>query len=78
MVRETVLVGSASREYILIILCAWLTINSLAYVEMRLVLSRVLFEFDLELTGETKDWDQTKIWLVYKKNPLWVKLKPVA
>jgi len=55
-----------------------LTINSLAYMEMRLVLARMLFEFNLELTEDTKDWTRAKVYTVWQKNPLWIKLKPAV
>jgi cytochrome P450 len=30
--------------------------KSLAYMEIRLILARVLFEFDLQLQQESRDW----------------------
>jgi len=51
--------------------------RNLAYVEMRLVLTRLLFEFNLELAEDTQDWTQAKIWTVWRKHPLWIKLKAV-
>jgi hypothetical protein len=30
--------------------------NSLALAEMRLILARLVFEFDTRLTGEGRDW----------------------
>lgn len=34
---------------------------SLAYAEMRLILTRVLWNFDLELQAESKNWADQKV-----------------
>ena len=53
--------------------------RSLAYAEMRIVLARVLFEFDLELMEASKSWLQNlKNFNLWQKDPLMVKLKPVV
>lgn len=51
---------------------------SLAYAEMRLILAKVLFSFDLELVDKRQDWmkDQ-KLYTLWEKPSLMVKLKPV-
>ncbi|SPO00330.1 related to cytochrome P450 CYP3/CYP5/CYP6/CYP9 subfamilies [Cephalotrichum gorgonifer] len=51
--------------------------RNLAYVEMRLIMSRLLFEFDLELQKESGDWLNQKVFASYEKKPLFVKLCPV-
>lgn len=51
--------------------------RNFAFAEMRYILARLLFEFDLELAEPAVDWlDQTTITLWYKL-PLPVHLKPV-
>ena len=49
--------------------------KNLAYSQMRLVLARVLWNFDIELCAESKDWDQQKILGFWQAGPLWVKLR---
>jgi hypothetical protein len=44
---------------------------------MRLILARLLWRFDLELMPEAKDWNDQKIWLLWDKKKLWVKLTEV-
>jgi averantin hydroxylase len=52
--------------------------RNLAYAEMRLILAKVLFNFDLELDeGKTGQWLDQKVYILWEKNPLWVRLKPV-
>jgi cytochrome P450 len=51
--------------------------NSLAYAEMRLVLAGVLFNFDLELMPSQDDWLDQKVYGVWYKKPLMVRLRPV-
>ncbi|MCJ1380793.1 hypothetical protein MMC17_003902 [Xylographa soralifera] len=48
----------------------------LAYLEMRLILAHLLWEFDLEIPdGETVgDWEEQKSWILWQKVPLRVKL----
>lgn len=51
--------------------------RNLAYIEMRLILARVLWNFDLELADKTKDWiGNQKIYVLWEKVPLEVYLKP--
>jgi averantin hydroxylase len=51
--------------------------KNLAYAEMRLILTRVLFEFDLELDERSKDWtDGQKAFKLWVKPALWVKVTP--
>ncbi|KAI1494340.1 cytochrome P450 [Biscogniauxia mediterranea] len=53
--------------------------RNLAYAEMRLILARVLFNFDLRLADDSKDWlkDQ-KVYGVWDKPDLHVYLTPVS
>jgi cytochrome P450 len=53
--------------------------QNLANAEMRLILARLVWKFDMELAKESRNWmkDQ-KIWLTYEKRLLTVNLKPVV
>lgn len=49
--------------------------RNLAYNEMRLILARVLWNFDMDLCEESKDWLKTqKIWGLWQKGPMWIRL----
>ncbi|KAL2018184.1 hypothetical protein VTK56DRAFT_1157 [Thermocarpiscus australiensis] len=48
--------------------------KNLAYAEMRLILARVLWNFDLELMPESRNWDDQKIYTLWEKGALMVKL----
>ncbi|GKU08617.1 unnamed protein product [Fusarium langsethiae] len=52
--------------------------KNLAYTEMRILLTRLLWKFDLELLPESKDWDQQDVFLLYEKRQLHVKLTEVV
>ncbi|CAK4034465.1 cytochrome P450 [Lecanosticta acicola] len=56
--------------------------RQLAYAEMRLILARILWKFDMELDHArmgTGDWIlEQPVWVLWYKSPLWVKLKPRA
>jgi len=47
----------------------------LAYTEMRLILARVLWNFDLELCEESTKWDEQRSFALWEKPPLWCHLK---
>jgi len=49
----------------------------MAYHEMRLILSKILWNFDLELCGECEQWNDQKIMIMWDKSPLYCRLKPV-
>jgi cytochrome P450 len=50
----------------------------LAYAQVRLLMAKLLWNFDMELCEESADWlERLKIYLVYEKAPLMVKLTPV-
>ncbi|KAF4784242.1 cytochrome P450 [Colletotrichum scovillei] len=52
--------------------------RNLAYSEMRLILARILFSFDLKLVDEGSDWIKgQKVYIVWQKPSLNVYLKPV-
>jgi len=50
--------------------------RNLAYVEMRLCLARILFSFDIEPTARIQGWPDQKVFLLWKKPGLWIKMKP--
>ncbi|KAK2063461.1 cytochrome P450 [Colletotrichum caudatum] len=53
--------------------------RSLAYIEMRIVLARLLWNFDLTLAEDSHEWMETqKIYTIWEKGPLNVYLRPVA
>lgn len=49
----------------------------MAYHEIRLILSKVLWNFDFELCSESEEWIEQKIYLMWDKGPLYCQLKPV-
>jgi cytochrome P450 len=52
--------------------------QNLAYAEVRVVLARILWNFDIELCEESQDWmERLEIYMLWKKQPLMVKLTPV-
>ncbi|KAK2774463.1 cytochrome p450 [Colletotrichum kahawae] len=52
--------------------------RNLAYVEMRLILARILWNFDMELASDSADWlTKQKIFILWEKGPLNVHLTPV-
>ncbi|KAK4176312.1 putative isotrichodermin C-15 hydroxylase [Triangularia setosa] len=51
--------------------------ENLAYAEMRLILARLLWNFDLELMPESEDWNDQKIYVLWEKGAINVKLSPV-
>ncbi|KAI0003504.1 cytochrome P450 [Xylariaceae sp. FL0662B] len=50
--------------------------RNLAYYEMRIILARFLYNFDLELCPQSQDWIKQKSWTLWKKPPLMVKVSP--
>ena len=50
--------------------------HSMAYVEMRMIMVKMLWNFDYELYDENDNWLDQKVYLVWKKEPLMVQLKP--
>ncbi|CZR68230.1 related to cytochrome P450 CYP3/CYP5/CYP6/CYP9 subfamilies [Phialocephala subalpina] len=53
--------------------------RNLAYTEMRVILAKMIWNFDMELCEESREWNKgQKVFLVYDKPPLMVKLKPVV
>ncbi|KAM0280066.1 hypothetical protein ACHAQH_004262 [Verticillium albo-atrum] len=53
--------------------------RNLAYAEMRLILARVLFDFDIELGPQSVGWLETqRAYSLWDKPPLAIKLTPVV
>ncbi|KAH7021327.1 cytochrome P450 [Microdochium trichocladiopsis] len=51
--------------------------KNLAYAEMRLILTRLLWRFDLELLPESRNWNQQRVFILWEKPNLMVKVTPV-
>ncbi|KAF1983382.1 isotrichodermin C-15 hydroxylase [Aulographum hederae CBS 113979] len=49
--------------------------RNLAYSELKLVLARLIFNFDLELVDEGEDWLDQKVYTLWLKKPLMVRVK---
>lgn len=55
-----------------------LILSSLAYAEMRLILAKVLWHFDLELVRPQEDWlGKQKVFALWDKGSLRVRLTAV-
>lgn len=52
--------------------------RSLAHMEAKILLARLLVTFDMELMPESLDWNQQKVFLLWEKRPLWIKFTEVA
>ncbi len=53
-----------------------LTIVSLAYAEMRLLIARFALDFDFELQPESEKWIVQKLFTFWEKPPLMIKIVP--
>ncbi|KAI0882407.1 putative cytochrome P450 [Annulohypoxylon maeteangense] len=52
--------------------------RNLAYAEMRLILARIIYEFDIELSNESQRWiERQKTFALWERIPLYVHLTPV-
>ncbi|KAF2133504.1 cytochrome P450 [Dothidotthia symphoricarpi CBS 119687] len=51
--------------------------KNMAYHEIRLVISKVLYNFDLELCAESGDWAEQETFILWQKTPLMCRLKAV-
>ncbi|GIZ44025.1 hypothetical protein CKM354_000723400 [Cercospora kikuchii] len=50
--------------------------KNMAYHEMRLILTKTLYNFDLTLCEESKQWADQKTYIMWEKKPLMVRLTP--
>lgn len=51
-----------------------LTVESLAYAEMRLIFARILWTYDIELMPESENWSDQPVFTLWEKKELRVKL----
>ena len=49
---------------------------SMAYHEMRLILAKLVWNFDLTLCPESQQWLDQKTYIMWDKGPLYVQLRP--
>ncbi|KAL2281926.1 hypothetical protein FJTKL_11200 [Diaporthe vaccinii] len=49
---------------------------SFAWHEMRLAVGKLIFNFDFELCDESRDWTRQKVFVLWEKDPLYVRVKP--
>lgn len=47
----------------------------LAWAEMRLVVAKLVWTFDVESTGKSLKWDELRTFLLVEKKPLELRLK---
>lgn len=52
--------------------------RGLAYMEAKVTLARMVWGFDMELMPESLDWSKQKVFLLWEKRPLYVKLTEVG
>lgn len=52
--------------------------QSLAYLEMRLILARLFWTFDIEQDGEPWAWKEQKTWILWEKKALNVRIRRKA
>lgn len=43
---------------------------------MRLAVGKLIFNFDFELYDESRNWTRQKVFVLWEKNPLYVRVKP--
>ncbi|KAH9877150.1 hypothetical protein IAQ61_002513 [Plenodomus lingam] len=51
--------------------------KNMAYHEMRLLIAKVFFNFDIELCPESRDWSDQRTFVLWQKKPLMCRLKAV-
>jgi cytochrome P450 len=47
----------------------------LAYAEMKLILARLVYEFDIQLDDENVDWMNQRVFTLWEKSGMIVRLK---
>ncbi|EUC27912.1 hypothetical protein COCCADRAFT_110493, partial [Bipolaris zeicola 26-R-13] len=52
--------------------------KSLAYAEMRLIMGRLLWNFDIALEPGFENWEKQKVYILWEKSELKVRLTPVV
>jgi hypothetical protein len=48
--------------------------QNLAFAEMRSIMARLIWHFDMELQPDSLNWDQQKVYVLWDKPPLNVRL----
>lgn len=48
----------------------------LVMAEIKAILARIVWHFDLEPDGQSTDWNQQKVFILWEKHPLFVKVIP--
>jgi cytochrome P450 len=48
--------------------------KNLAYMEMRLILARLVWNFDISLNSQSTEWLEQKIFFLWDKPALWIDL----
>ena len=48
----------------------------IAYAEIRSIIVRILWNFDMELCEESNNWIDQKVFILWDKSPLYIKLLP--
>jgi hypothetical protein len=51
-------------------------LGSLAWHEMRLILAKIIWHFDMELVDGSERWNEQKCFVLWSKGPLMVRLVP--
>lgn len=52
--------------------------QNMAWHEVRLILGELVSVFDIELCEESREWMDQKVFALWEKKPLMVRLKPLA
>ena len=74
MVRQYPQLSLRMRLFVNIVLLL-MTNQNLAWAEIGSIATRVLWNFDMELSAESERWLDQKMWSLWDKKPLMVKLK---
>ena len=49
----------------------------MAYHEMRLIITKALYNFDMHLCPESENWANQDVFTLWEKHPLMVRLKDI-
>lgn len=50
--------------------------KNLAYAELRLIISKMIWNFDMELINDDGNWPNQKIYVLYQKKSMMIRLSP--
>lgn len=77
--RGIVLGRSVSLSSLFVSLMLTIAASSLAYAELRMTMCRLLWNFDLELPEDSRNWlKEQKTFNLWEKNPLHIRLKTIV